>query len=95
MARTKYKKPKLPEGLFVLVGPADVPNSEIDPMENIDGPLDSGQVVVEDDGTHVFLTEGFPYVMKLNRQRGDILEMEGYTGPVRIERWPIAVGSDV
>lgn len=92
MARTKYKQPRLPEGLFVLIAPPEIPNAEIDPMENIDGPLDSGRVVVEDDGTQVFLTEGFPYIMKLIKQRGNLLDLDGYDGPVRIESWPITQG---
>lgn len=88
---SKYKKPKLPEGLFVLVLDAEMPNAAIDdPIMQLDGPFDSSDAVRESDGTLVMLTQGLPYLLKVESQDGPLLGLDGYGAPVRIESWPLS-----
>lgn len=88
---TKYRKPNLPDGLFVLVLDAEMPNAAVDdPIMQLDGPFDGGQAVRESDGTLVLLTEGLPYLLKVESQDGPLLGLDGYDAPVRIEPWPLS-----
>lgn len=93
--------PRLPKaipakGLFVLISPPDLAIQDADPAHDaVDGPLDPTQVVAEPDGALVFLTEGFPYRMKVAREEGDVLWLEtgdDEGGPTELPYrvWPVA-----
>lgn len=85
MALRKYKRPRLPDGLFCLT--ADLPVEELD-EDTVDGPLDPARQVRESDGTTVFVTEGLPYVLRVVRQTGDLIEAETGTR-YRVRPWPL------
>ena len=81
-----------PKGEFVLVYPADLPNSEIT-EHDFDGPYDGGRMVDEGDGRVTFFGEGLPYTVTVARTEGRTVFLKdghGHEIPARVEPWPLA-----
>lgn len=86
--RKPYRKPRLPEGRFILVWDPAQPNDEIPMDAGWDGPFDSQEVAYDPDGATVLLSEGAPYRMLIAKQNGSVLTMHDGT-QLRLEPFPL------
>ncbi len=66
--RRPYKRPSLPDGPFVLV---------FDGTDN--GPWDPEHAEYREDGSVVLHSDGLPVTLKVIRQQGETLTLEGGT----------------